>query len=208
VGRHARRRPVREHYRADQVAAGHRSPRAGVAGVNSVIAEDEVVARRDARPATVLVSSPRGIEIGLDETVAVDVDDAVAFRYQFTGKSDDALDESRAGVIRFASFSASGGFENDDLDALGTTEPVRKPVGDHTVVEAPLAEVGGVRAVERWLHRGRRDDVRLAETPLVLVVGCKVVARTLRRFDPRRLRDAENVRAFPLQFEAPPNEGR
>jgi hypothetical protein len=62
--------------------------------------------------------------------------------------------------------------------------------------------------VERWLHRGRRDDVRLAETPLVLVVGCKVVARTLRRFDPRRLRDAENVRAFPLQFEAPPNEGR
>ena len=35
----AARRPVREQYRADQVAARHRSPDAGVAGVDPVVAE-------------------------------------------------------------------------------------------------------------------------------------------------------------------------
>lgn len=62
-------RPVREHHRADHAAPGHRSPRARVAGVSAVIAEDEVVARRNPRPAERLIEpyvdpSLRGYENG------------------------------------------------------------------------------------------------------------------------------------------------
>ena len=73
-GRTAAWRPVREHHRADQVAARHRSPGARVAGVDSVVAEDEVVIRRNPRPSVGFVSSQRWIDVRLVETVAVDID--------------------------------------------------------------------------------------------------------------------------------------
>ena len=57
--RDAAGRPVREHHRADQAAARHRAPHAGVAGVGAVVAEDEVVTWRNARPLVGLVSSQR-----------------------------------------------------------------------------------------------------------------------------------------------------
>src|SRR3970282_245336 len=56
-------RPVRGHYRAHQVAAGRRAPGAVVAGVDSVVAEYEVVTRRDARPPVGFVTSERRIDV-------------------------------------------------------------------------------------------------------------------------------------------------
>src|SRR5262245_10958268 len=56
--RETARRPVRERHRADEAAPGHRAPRARVARVHPVVAEEEVVPRRDARPASALVPPP------------------------------------------------------------------------------------------------------------------------------------------------------
>ena len=108
-------------------------PTCGVAGV--VIAKEEVVARCNARPAVGPVSPRRWMDVGLHEALAVDVDGAVSFRDQLAGKSDDALDECRAAGTRFAPLGR-GSLEDDDLSALGITEPVRKPVRDHAVVES------------------------------------------------------------------------
>ena len=131
--------------------------------MDSVVAEYEVVTRRDARPPVGFVTSERRIDVRLDETVAIDVDDPVAFRHEFAGKPDDALDEGRIPVAQSTSLRCLGSSEDDDLSPLRIIEPVRKPVGDHTVAESPLAEVCGYRAVERWLHRRRGDAVRLGD---------------------------------------------
>ena len=55
------------------------------------------------------------------------------------------------------------GSEDDDLSPLRVAEPVRNPVGDHSVAELALAELGRLRAVKRWLHRRRGDAVRLGD---------------------------------------------
>ena len=162
-GRTAAGRPVREHHRADQVAARHGSPDAGVARVDPVVAEHEVVARRNAWPPVGFVTSKRRIDVGLDETVAIDVDGPVALRDELARKPDDALDEGRTTVTEPTSLGCLGSFEDDDLSPLRVTEPVRKPVGDHAVAESALAELGRLRAVKRWLHRRRGDAVRLGD---------------------------------------------
>jgi len=53
------------------------------------------------------------------------------------------------------------GLEHHDLPALGLAEPVRKAVGDDSVAESALTEIGRSGAVERRLHRRRWNAVRL-----------------------------------------------
>src|SRR4026209_1451390 len=62
-------RPVREDHGADEAATGHRSPCAGVAGVNPVVSHHEVLAWRDGWPATALVSPPRRLNVWLDKAL-------------------------------------------------------------------------------------------------------------------------------------------
>ena len=66
--------------------------------MDSIVAEYEVVTRRNARPPVGFVTSKSRIDVRLDETGAVDMDDPVAFRYELAWKPDDALDEGRAPV--------------------------------------------------------------------------------------------------------------
>ena len=68
-----------------------------------VVAEYEVVTRRDSRPPVRLLTSQCRIDVRLHEAVAVDVDDAVALRDDFAGKPDDALDEGRTSVTQATS---------------------------------------------------------------------------------------------------------
>ena len=76
--------------------------------MSAVIAEDEVVARRNAWPAAARVAAQGRIDVGLYEPVATDVDGAVALRHELAGKSDDALDERRAAVTPSASLGFLG----------------------------------------------------------------------------------------------------
>ena len=118
--RTAARRPEREHPRADQVATRHRSPDAGVAGVDPAVTEYEVVARRNSGPPVGFVTSQRRIDVRLHETVAIDVDGAAALRHQLAGKPDDALDEGRTPVTQPTSLSCLGSSEDNDLSPLGS----------------------------------------------------------------------------------------
>ena len=111
--------------------------------MNSVVAEYEVVTRRDSRPPVGFVTSQRRIDVRLDETVVIDVDNAVTFRHEFAGKPDDALDEGGTPATQPTSLRCLGGSEDDDLSPFRVTEPVRKPVGDHPVAESPSAESVG-----------------------------------------------------------------
>ena len=56
--------------------------------------------------------------------------------------------------------------ENDDLAAVRVAEAVDQPVREHPVGEACLAAGAGPRAVQRRLHRRRRDPVRVDDVPL------------------------------------------
>ena len=55
----------------------------------------------DARPVAGFVSSPRRSDVRLNETAAVDEEDALACRDHFSRESDDALDERGAPITQF-----------------------------------------------------------------------------------------------------------
>ena len=59
-----------------------------------------------------------------------------------------------------------GRLEHDDLAPAGVAQPVEEAVREHPVGEARLAADGGLGAVQRGLHRRRRDAVRVDDERL------------------------------------------
>ena len=78
--------------------------------------------------------------------------------------------------------------EDDDLASLRLAKVVDQPVREHAVGEARLAAVRGLRAVERGLHRRRRDPVRIDDP----------------RLDREHDRDRTDDRDHPVDRDAPP----
>src|SRR5581483_1893321 len=154
-------RPVDEVDRPDQARARNRAPDAGVARVQPVVAHEEVLTLRHARPGVRLVVAQLRIDVRLLEELAVDVDVAVPLRDDVAGQPDQPLDERAADAARVLRR-----FEDHDLAAVRAAEAVGEPVRDHAVVERSLAVGAGLGAVERRLHRRGRDAVRLRDLRL------------------------------------------
>jgi ATP-dependent Clp protease, protease subunit len=156
----AGRRPVGEQHGPDEARLGHGSPHAGVAGVHSVVAHEEVPAGRHLPRVRDRVPQFR-IDVRLVERLAVDRDVAVPLRHGVSGEADQPLDERAADPA-----GGRGRVEDDDLPTLRAPEAVGEPVGDHAVVETALAPRTWFRAVERRLHRGGGDAIRLGDLGL------------------------------------------
>src|SRR3989337_3531539 len=88
-----------------------------------------------------------------------DEDDAPALLDRLAGKPDQPLDERAPGAAALERLGRR--LEDDDVAAVGVLEAVDETVREHAVGEARLAARLGPRAVERGLHRGRRDAVRV-----------------------------------------------
>src|SRR5580765_2833778 len=162
--------PVGREDRADQILARNRAPAARVAGLAAVVAHEEVLAGRDVpglpRVLGVLLA-PVGRDVGLAQLVVVDVDEAVrVLMDQVAGQPDQALDERAA--LAAVLFRRLGRVEDHDLAAVRAAEAIDEPVREYSVGVTRLAAVAGVRvgAVERRLHRGRRDPVRVHDPGL------------------------------------------
>ncbi len=112
---------------------------------------------------TALCAPPVVLDVRLVEPSSVDVDDAVPADELhldgFARKSDQPLDERPAGAAAAACLRRR--LEDDDLTPPWVAQVVDEPVGEDAVREPGLAAGGGPRAVERGLHRGRRDPVRV-----------------------------------------------
>ena len=129
--------------------------------MRSVVAEEEVMARRDLWPRGGLVVAKRRVDVRLVQLLAVDVDLAGALGHTVARQADQSLHERRAAVAGAALRRLRGRLEDDDLTALRIAEPECEPIGDHAVVVAALTPGARLRAVERRLHRRGRDPVRL-----------------------------------------------
>ncbi len=139
---------------------GHRAPRPRVARVASVVAHEEVVPGRHAPGAgDVVVFRVRRVR--LVQALAVQRDHAVVLGDRVAGQADQALHERAALAALDRGLGRSG--EDDDLPAGRRGEAVGEPVDDHAVAEARLAPGAGACAVQRRLHRRRRDAVRLRD---------------------------------------------
>src|SRR6186713_1814272 len=170
VNRQTIRGPVGREDLADQVAAGHGSPLSGVARLRAVVAHHEVVAGRDLHGPELLARAPVRLEVRLPQLLAVDEDVPEALLQAHldgvAGQPDEPLDERAAGAALHP--RSIRRVEDDDLSAAGVAQVVDEPIREYAVGEARLAAGCGTRAVERRLHRGGRnavrvDDVRLDE---------------------------------------------
>ena len=79
------------------------------------------------------------------------------------GEPDQPFHERRAGVPRLADARSSRSREDDDLAALRTAEVVGEAVHQDAVARRGAAARAGPGAVERRLHRVRRDPIRLGD---------------------------------------------
>src|SRR5581483_2690275 len=105
---------------------------ARVAGVDAVVAEEEVAAGRHA-PRPGLVVAEARVDVRIVQSLAVDEDDAAPLRDDVAGKTDEALHEGRAAVVRPALRRRGRRLEDDDLSALRAPEVVREPVDEYAV---------------------------------------------------------------------------
>src|SRR5262249_18637425 len=80
--------------------------------------------------------------------------------------ADQPLDECTAAVTRRAACGGGGRLEYDDLAARRASEHVREPVRNDAVAHRREAAERRLRAVQRRLHRRRRDSVRLRDLGL------------------------------------------
>src|SRR5919206_2219083 len=158
------RRPVRKEDFADQELARHRAPDAGVAGGRAVVAHHEVAVLADLDRPLRLVVSPVGLDVRLVQALAVDVDVAVPLRPDVAGQADDPLDEDAAAAAVL--LRRARRVEDDDLAALRVAEVIDEPVGEDAVGEARLAAHARLGAVQRRLHRRRRDPVGVHDVEL------------------------------------------
>ena len=94
------------------------------------------------------------------EPDAVDEHGTVALRDHLARQADDSFHEGAALAAAVAR-RGGGGVEDDDVASVRIAEAVREPVRDHAIREGGLAAGRGARAVQRRLHRRRRDPVRL-----------------------------------------------
>src|SRR5262249_22769421 len=76
--------PVGKQHWADEVLARHGAPGARIARMNAVVAEEEVVARTNARPRSIFSAAECRVDVRLCQSVAVDEDVAAAFRDQLS----------------------------------------------------------------------------------------------------------------------------
>src|SRR5581483_501689 len=159
LNRDPRGRPVGRDHLADQVPARDRAPLARVAGAVPVVAHHEVLPLRDLPRRVAERVAPVRLHVRLVELLAVDVDVPVPLLPGLPGQPDQPLHEhaARAADLR----RLRRGVEDDDVAALRAPEAVAEAAGEHAVGEARLAAGGGPRAVERRLHRARRDPVRV-----------------------------------------------
>ena len=100
-------------------------------------------------------------DIRLVEPPAVDIHDAVSLRDDLAGQADDSLHERAA--LGACLNGPRRCVEDDDLAALRVAEAVDEAVGDDAVRMSGEAAVRGASAVERRLHRGGRDPVRVGD---------------------------------------------
>src|SRR5262245_22974368 len=120
-------RPVDREHRANQVLAGNRAPAAGVARRGAVVAEHQVLALRDRVALNRLGVAPVGLDVGLVQLLAVDVDEAVLLAPGLAGQPDDPLDEGLAPTLLAAVACGLRGrrrLEDDDLAPLRVAEVV------------------------------------------------------------------------------------
>src|SRR5215470_11968197 len=92
------RRPVGGEHLADQVLARHGAPAPRVARLAAVVAHEEVVAlRHDPGPGRGVARTAVGLDVGLVQLLAVDVDEpALPLAHRLAGQADQALDEGAA----------------------------------------------------------------------------------------------------------------
>ena len=88
----------------------------------------------------------------------------MSYLHALAGKPDDALHERPAG----AALRLCGGrrLEDDHVAARRVAEVVEEAIREHAIGEARLAAGRRTRAVERRLHRRRRDAVRVDDPRL------------------------------------------
>jgi hypothetical protein len=131
--------------------------------MRAVVPEEEIPIARHSPVAALPVAELR-VHVRLVEPPAVDEDDSVALHDGVAGESDQALDESPRRVA--ATRCGRRRVEDDDLAAPRTFEDVGEPVRDHTVVEGGEAPCSRPSAVQRRLHRRRRNPIRLRDLRL------------------------------------------
>lgn len=118
--------------------------------MGAVVAHDKVVAGRDSDFAVLWEEGfgagiDRGVEVFVFiERSVVDIDFSAGDFNFFSGKSDDSFNK--------VDFGVAGGFEHDDVAALGQAETVTNFVGKNVF-----------SVVEVWLHRVAFDLVGLEE---------------------------------------------
>src|SRR5919197_3578579 len=118
-------------------------------------------------PRALEAAAPTARQVRLSQRLAVDADDVVdAHAHRVAGQPDQALDEDAAGPARARSLGRVRHVEDDHLAALRLTEEVDEARGDDAVREAGLATVRWSRAMQRRLHRRRRNPVGAHEPGL------------------------------------------
>src|ERR671930_71514 len=158
--RDAVRRPVGDRGGPDEARALHGPPVARVAGGPAIVAHDEVLARLELRPPAGAVVTPLRGYVLVGQALAVDEHGAVALGHLLAGKRDHALDEGeRAGLA--AARCAGWSVEDRDLAAARAAKAVDDPERDDSVGVVGQAAAARPGAVQRGLHRRRRDAVWL-----------------------------------------------
>src|SRR5512133_2464799 len=157
------RRPVGGEDRANQVLARHRAPAPRVARVAAVVAHEEIVAGRHAPgllPVGDVALASLLLDVRLVELLVVDPDEALLVLVEEVARQpDQPLDENAA--LAAVLLGRRRRLEDNDLAAVRVTEAVDEAVGQHAVGEAGLAARARPSAVQRGLHRGRWDLVRV-----------------------------------------------
>src|SRR5919106_270868 len=159
-------RQIDRKHRPDQVPARHRAPLPAVAGLGPVVAHHEVLpcghVRGEVPPPTAL-----RLDVRLLEPLAVHPDDAVSLLEVIAGKADEPLHEGLPGAAALEAAGRRGRrLEHDDLAALRIAEAIDETVREHPVRETRHAPRRGLRAMERGLHRGRGNAVRVDDPGL------------------------------------------
>src|SRR3954463_1584520 len=160
--------PVRQDDGPDQVLAGPPTPTPRAAGVAAVVAHEEVAALRHV-PARATVGgvlrAPLPRDVGLVQPDPVDPDEGLpVLAHEVARQPDQALHERAA--LAALLLGRRRRVEDHDLAAVRLPEAGDAAVGDHAAGDARLATGAGARAMQRGLHRGGRDPVRVDDPGL------------------------------------------
>src|SRR5918992_5746761 len=157
--------PVGRELRPDDAIAVEIAPHARVARLRPVVAEDEVLVRRDDALAERRLATPSRVDVVLFERPAVDDDASAAEGDPVAGQADDPVHERRAFGRAAPRGTCRWKLVRDDVTALRVANAVLDLRDEDAVGLVPQAlrnlARDVARAMQGRLHRRGRDPIRL-----------------------------------------------